>query len=59
MSDHVHLFASHLRKGILNIQKGPIWHDKKRLNAMYTSFEMLSQVRDLNCKAEILVPAVS
>lgn len=59
MSNPVHLFASHLRKGILNIQEGPIWHDEKRLNEMYTLFEMLSQVRELKCNTKILVPTVS
>lgn len=59
MSYPVHNFVSHLRKGILNIQEGPIWHDKKRINAMYTLFKMLSQVREVNCKAKILIPTVS
>lgn len=59
MSNPFNLFPSHLRKGILNIQEGPIWHDKNRLNAMYTWFKMLSQIRELNCKAEILMVTVS
>lgn len=36
-----------------------IRHDKKRLSAMYSSFKMLSLVRQLNCKDEILVHIAS